>query len=105
MERPFFPTEIEARRKIVRVGLISKHCYRLQMIQFDVFDNPCWQANIEEKQGRFRLDRYRTFSFQHGSMVYNPRDHNCISNFKDGPWANCPGKDPEHEYHVIRSPG
>ena len=40
MERPFFPTEIEARRKLARVGLISKHHYRPQMIQFDVLDDP-----------------------------------------------------------------
>ena len=92
MERPFFPTEIEARRELAHVGLISKHHYRPQMIQFDVLDVPRWQANIEEKQGRFRLDRYRPFAFQHGSMVYNPRDHNWILNATDNPWANCPGK-------------
>ena len=53
MERPFFPTDIEARRELARVGLISKHHYRAQMIQFDVLADPRWQANIEEKQGRF----------------------------------------------------
>ena len=73
MERPFFPTEIEARRELARVGLVSKHHYCPQMIHFDVLDNLRWQANIEEKQGCFRLDRYRPFAFQHGSMVYNPR--------------------------------
>ena len=46
------------------------------MIQFDVLDDPRWHANIEEKQIRFRFDRYRPFSFQHGSMVYKTRDHN-----------------------------
>ena len=46
------------------------------MIQFDVLDDPRWQANIEKKQRRFRLDRYRPFAFQYGSLVYNPRDHN-----------------------------
>ena len=66
MERPFFPTEIEARR--ARVGLISKNHYCPQIIRFDVLDDPRWQANIEEKQGRFRLDRYKPFSLQHGSM-------------------------------------
>ena len=69
MERPFFPTEIEARRELARVCLISKHHYPLQMIQFDVLDDPRWQENIEEKQGSFRLDRYRPFAFQHVSMV------------------------------------
>ena len=38
-------------------------------------------------------------------MVYNPRDHNWIPNATDSPWANCPGKDPEHEYHVIHTLG
>ena len=38
-------------------------------------------------------------------MVYNPRDHNWIPNATDNPWANCPGKDPEHEYHVIKTLG
>ena len=33
IERPFFPTEIEARREIARVGLISKHHYHPQIIQ------------------------------------------------------------------------
>ena len=80
-----FPTEIEARRELVRVGLISKNHYRPQVIQVDVLDDPRWQANLEEKQGRFRLDRYRHFSFQHGSMVYNPRDHNWIPNATDNP--------------------
>ena len=36
MKRPFFPTEIEARRELARVGLINKNHYRPQMIQFDV---------------------------------------------------------------------
>ena len=103
MERPFFPTEIEARSELGRVGLISKHHYRPQMIQFDELDDPRWQANIEEKQGRFRLDRYRPFAFQHGSIVYNPLDHNWIPNATDNPWANCPGKDSEHKYHVIHT--
>ena len=79
MERTFFQTEIEARREIARVGLISKNQYRPQMIQFDVLDDLRWQANIEEKLVRFRLDRYRPFSFQRGGMFYNPRDTNCDS--------------------------
>ena len=105
MERPFFPTEIEAGRERARIGLISKQHYRPQMIQFDVLDDPSWQANIEEKQGRFRFDRYRPFAFQQGSMVYHPRNHNWISNATDNPWANCPGKNPEHKYHVIHTLG
>ena len=92
MERPFFPTDIEACRELARVGLISKHHHTPQMIHFDVLNDPLWQANIEEKQGRFRLDRYRSFAFQHGSMVYNPRDRNWIPNATDNPWANCPVK-------------
>ena len=75
------------------------------MIRFDELDDPRWQANIEEKQGRFRLDHYRPFSFQHGSMVYNPRNHSWIPNATDNPWANCPGKDPKHAYHVIHTQG
>ena len=85
MERPFFPTKIEARRELSHIGLISKNHYRPQMKQFDVLDDPRCQANIEEKQGRFRLDRFRHFSFQDGSMVYNPRDHNWIPNATDNP--------------------
>ena len=69
------------------------------MIQFDVLDDPRWQANIEEKEGRFCLDRHRPFSFQHGSMAYNPRDHSWIPNATDNLWARFPGKDSEHEYH------
>ena len=38
-------------------------------------------------------------------MVFNPRDHNWIPNATDNPWANGPGKDPEHEYHVIHTLG
>ena len=38
-------------------------------------------------------------------MVYNPRDHNWIPNATENPWANCPSKDSEHEYHVIRTLG
>ena len=105
LERPFFPTEIEARRELARVGLISKHHYHPQIIQFDVLDDPRWQAKIEAKQGRFQLDRYRPFAFQLGSMVSNPRDHEWIPNATDNPWANCPVKNPEHEYHVIHTIG
>ena len=53
LEKPFFPTELEARRELARVGLISKQHYRAQMIRFDVLDNPLLQAIIEEKQSRF----------------------------------------------------
>ena len=73
MEGPFFPTKIEARRELARIGLISEQHYHPQIIQFDVLDDPRWQANVEAKQGRFELDRYRSFAFQHGNMVYNPR--------------------------------
>ena len=85
MERPFFPTEIEARREIARVGLISKHHYDPQIIHFDVLDDPRWQANIEAKQGIFQLDRSRTFTFQHGSMLYNARNHEWIPSTIDKP--------------------
>ena len=105
MERPFFPTEIEARRELSRVDLTNKNHYHHQMIQFDVLDDPRWQAYLEEKQGCFRLDCNRPFFFQHGCMVYNPRDHNWIPNATDNPWANCPGKDSEHEYYVIHTIG
>ena len=102
MERRFFPTEIEARRELARVGLINKHHYHPKIIQVD---DPSWQANIEAKQGRFQLDRYRPFAFQHGIMVCNPMDHERIPNATDNPWANCPGKNPEHKYHVIHTLG
>ena len=105
IERPFFPTEIEDRKKLARVGLISKLHYHRQIIQFDVLDDPRWQANIEAKQGRFQIDRYRHFAFQHGSMVYNARDHEMIPNATDNPWANCPGKSTEHEYYDIHPLG
>ena len=70
MERPFFPTQSEARRELAGVGLINKNHYRPQKIHFDVIDDPCWQANIEEKQGSFRLDRYRPFSFQAWFIIH-----------------------------------
>ena len=38
-------------------------------------------------------------------MVYNPRDHNWISNTTDNPQATCPGKDPERDYHVNHTLG
>ena len=53
----------------------------------------------------FSICRYRPFAFQHGHMVYNPRDHEWIPNAKVNPWANCPGKNPEHEYHIIHTLG
>ena len=105
MERIFFPTKIEARRELARVGLISKDLYRPQMIQFDILDDPSWQANIEEKRGLFQLDRYKPFAFRHGSMIYNPRDHNWLPNATDNPSVNCLGKNPEYEYHVIHTIG
>ena len=105
MERPFFPTEIEARREVTRIGLISKHHYYLQIIHIDVLDNPRWQANIEEKQGRFQFDSYKPFAFQPDSMVYNPNNRNWIPNANDNPRANCPVRTPELEYHVIHTLG
>ena len=70
------PQKNEARREKARVGLISKTHYQPQMTQFDVLDDPRLRAKIEEKQGGFRLDRFRPFAFQHGSTVHNPSDHN-----------------------------
>ena len=102
---PFIPTEIDARRELKRVVLIDKHHYHSKMKQFDVLDDPRWQANIEAKQGRFQLDCFRPFAFQHGSMVYNPRDLEWIPNATDDLWAYCPGKNPEYEYHVIHTLG
>ena len=102
---PFFPIEINARRELARIGLISKHHYHPQIIQFDVLYDPRSQANIETKEGRFQLDCNRTFAFQQGSMVYNPRDHERIPNATNNHWANCLGKKPEHEYHVIHTLG
>ena len=73
MERHFFLTEIEARRETARSCLINEHHYQTKIKQFDVLNDPRWQADIEAKEGRFQLDRYRSSAFQHGSMVYNPR--------------------------------
>ena len=47
MEKPLFPSEIEAHRELARRGLVSKHDYHSQTIQFDVLSDPRWQANIE----------------------------------------------------------
>ena len=105
MKRPFFPAEIETRRELALVGLISEHHYHPQIIYFDVLGDPCWQADIEARQARFQLDRYRPVAFQHGSMVYNPRDHEWIPKATNNPWASCPGKNSEHEYHVINTLG
>ena len=105
MERRFFPTEIEAPRDLSRVGLISSHHYRPQMIQFDVLDDPRWQANRKLKQGHFQPDRAKPFAFQHGSMVYKPRDHSWIPNATDNPWANSPGKNLQNEFHIIHTLG
>ena len=60
---------------------------------------------IEAKQGRFQPDRYRPFALQHGSLVYNPKDQEWIPNATDNHWANCPGRNPEHEHHVIHTLG
>ena len=60
---------------------------------------------ISRKKGRFQIDRSWLFALQHGSMVYNPRDHEWIPNATADPWAYCPGKNPEHEYHVIHTLG
>ena len=88
MERLLFPTEIEVLVEIARVGLVSKHHYNAQMIVFDVLNNPRWHADIEAKQSRFQLYRYRPFAFQNVSMVYNSRDLEWIPNATDNPWAN-----------------
>ena len=74
-------------------------------MQFDVLDDPRWQANIEAKHGRFQFDRYLHFAFQHGSMVYYPRDHEWIPNATYNPWANCSRRNPEYKYHVIHTLG
>ena len=103
MERPFFPTKIEARREPTRIGFINKNHYYPQHIQFCVLDDPEWQARIEEKQGRFQFDRFRSFAFQHGNLVYNPNDRIWIPNTTDNPWTNSPGKNPQNEYHVIHT--
>ena len=105
MGRLFFPTEIEACRELARVGLVSNRNYYTQIIHFDVLIDPRLQANIEAKHGRFQLDRYRHFAFQHENMAYNPRDHERIPNATDNPWANCPSKNPENDYHVIHTLG
>ena len=98
-----FPTDIEAPRELAHIGLVSKHHYQPQMIQFDVLNDPSWQADIEDKQGRFQLDHNQPFAFQNRNMVHNPRDHEWIPNATDSPWAKCVGKNPEHEYLVIHT--
>ena len=64
MERPFFLTEVEARRGLARPGLIKKHHYHPELIKFGFLNDPRWQSNKEDKQGRFHLDRYDPFGFQ-----------------------------------------
>ena len=92
MERPFFPTEIEARRELAHVGLISKQHYDPQIIQFDVIDNPRWQANIESKAVFNSIainllhSNTEAWSIIQGIMSG--------SNATDNPWNNCPGKNP-----------
>ena len=63
MEKPFFPTEIEARRELECPGFMNKHHYNPKMTQFDVLNDPRWHANIEAKQGLVQLDRFRFFAF------------------------------------------
>ena len=38
-------------------------------------------------------------------MVYNPGDHNWNPEVTDKPWADCHGKNPQSEYHVIHTLG
>ena len=57
MERFCFPTEIEARRELSLLVLLSKHYYQPQIIQVDVLRDTCCKANIEAKKGRFQLNR------------------------------------------------
>ena len=45
MERPFFPTEIEACKELARLGLISKHHYHPQVTQFDVLDRAAHESH------------------------------------------------------------
>ena len=51
------------------LGLVSKHQYHPQLMQFDVLNDPLWQANIKTKHGRFQPDRFYPFAFQHRNMV------------------------------------
>ena len=53
MERPFFPTEIEARRELARLALISKHHYHPQIIQFDVLDDPRGELILKPNKAVF----------------------------------------------------
>ena len=85
-------TEVETRKGRARIGLVNKRRNALQLIQFNLLNDTRWQANIEAKQGRFQLDRYRHSAFQNRNLVCNPRDHNLIPNATDNPWANCPGQ-------------
>ena len=65
MERPFFSIEIETRRDLARLGLVSRHHYHPQMKKIDIPNDPRWRTNIEATQSRFQLDRYRPFAFKH----------------------------------------
>ena len=75
MEGPIFLTEVKARRELARLGLVNKLPYQTDLIQFDLLNDPRCQRNIEAKQGRFQLDRYRPFTSQQGNLIYNPRDN------------------------------
>ena len=63
MERPFFPTEIDTRRELASIELITKRHYHPQLIPFGLLNDPRWQANIEAKQSHFQLGRYRPIAF------------------------------------------
>ena len=91
MER-LFSAEIEARRELAGIFLINKQHYHPQLKQFDLINDSRWQAIIEAKQSRFHLYCYRPYAFQHGVLLYNPRDHEWIPNATDNSWANCPGQ-------------
>ena len=99
-----FPQELKLAENL-RVFLVSKYHYHPRKIQFDVLDDPKLKANIEAKQDRFQLDRYRPLAFQHGSLLYNAWDHEWIPNATDNSWDSCSGQNPEHEYHFIQTLG
>ena len=75
------------------------------MVQTDVLDDPRWQANMDEKQGRFRFDRYRYFAFNteacciiHVIIIGSPMPQII-------PGLTVPEKQTEYEYHVNHTLG
>ena len=102
-ERHFLPSEIETRGELTRIGIKNNYYYP-HLIYFDLLSNTRWQDNIEAKQGRFQLNRFRFFAFQLQPSS-NMRNHDWFPYATDNSWAKCPDQTPTYEHHVIHTLG